>query len=962
MTSQALNLELKGLYTSPNNLSGIPPGALVTALNVVINSKNLIESRHGQTQYGHPLSIGSAQVNKLFNYSANLIANYWNKMAYDSDGEGDWVDYSGTYTSPQADYKIRSLEAQKNFYFTSSEGIKKIDALTSTPRAAGVDRALGGVGTLTGSSGFLVDNSAVAYRIVWGYIDQNKNLLLGPPSQRIIVANSSGGTRDVSLTFQIPQSITTEYFYQIYRSFGTVSATDEPTDELQLVLQAQPTAAQITAKSVTVVDSTPYSLMRATLYTSPSQEGIQNANYAPPFALDMDVFKNSAFYVNTRQKQSLQIALISVDNPSLGYVVEATCGTTNTSTTLTSIADTSLLHLGMRAVGTGIPANAIVVEILSATSVRISQAATATATVSVEFQDRVTVAGVNYWAGSSQNVSTNQFLLYRASTPGINIDQTAQNLVSLINTSASNTTIYAYYLSALDELPGQILFEERSIGGSAFIATSTAGGSFVPPLPNQITILSNTLANPTVVSTQIAHELTTGDSVTIYNSNSTPSIDGARTVTVISPTTFSVPVNVTIAGTAGYFVKTNLIITSDNDAHQNRAYVSKSSQIESVPLYRYFDIGSANFGITRVIALRDGIFFFKNDGIYRISGEDITSFVVTLLDNTVILKAPESAVAFNNQVLCFTTQGVCAVTDGGVRILSVAIENQLLQLASNQYTYFNTASFGVSYESERFYAFFTVTETGDQFATQAFIYNSITDAWTQWEMNRTCGIVNPTVNKLFMAETDSGQILIERKDYTNDDYADQEYDVVIASVDSSTQVTLVSATNVTQGMTIVQGVRSAYIENIDGNVLTITLVNGLMPGAATVYTPIRNKIQWAPIDIGNPGILKQYSEVSFFFKNAAFREIDAGFSTNISPTVEVVPIENIGTTGWGRGAWGKFRWGGIAGGQRLLRTYVPIEKQRASWLYLYLETDEAFTGFSLQGVSIIFNPMTSRIK
>lgn len=962
MASQAINLELRGLYTSPNNLSGIPAGALSVATNLVLPSKNLADSRRGQTQYGTPLTIASRQINKLFNYTSNLIVNYADKMAYDS-GSGVWIDYTGTYESPQSDYKIRSLEAQKNFYFTSSEGIKKIDALANNPRQAGVEAALGGTGTTTGGSGFLLDDSAVAYRLVWGYIDANSNLLLGPPSQRVIVRNSTGGTKNVSLTFQIPQSIDTSYFYQIYRSFGTVAAVDEPTDELQLVLQAQPTSGEIAAKQFTVVDATPYSLMRTTLYTSPSQEGIQNANNPPPFALDMDVFKTSAFYANTTQKQNLQLALISVDNPSLGYVVEATCGTTNTSTTLTSIADTSLLHIGMRAVGVGIPLNAIVVEILSATTVRISAAATATATVSVEFQDRVTIGGVNYWGGSSQNVATNQFLVYVASTPGINIDQTAQNLVSLINTSASNTTIYAYYVSIPSELPGQILFQERTIGGASFIATSTAGASFVPPLPNQISILSNTIANPTVVTTQSAHGLTTGNSITIYGSNSTPLINGAQTVTVISPTTFSVPVNVTVAGTAGYFVVTNLIISSNNDAKQNRVYVSKPSQVESVPLYRYFDIGSANFPITRVVALRDGIFFFKNDGIYRISGEDITSFIVTLLDNTVVLKAPETAVPFSNQVLCFTTQGVCAVTDGGVRILSVPIENQLLELASDQYTYFNTASFGVAYESERFYALFTVTDIEDQFATQAYIYNSLTDAWTRWEMNRTCGIVNPTVNKLFMGQTDTGQVLIERKSYTNNDYADEQYAVVIASVESTTQVTLVSATNVVAGMTIVQNSRGSYINEVNGNVLTIDPVNGYIAGAAIVYTPILNKLQWVPIDIDNPGILKQFSEISLFFKNAAFRSIDAGFSTNISTSFEVIPILNTGTaTGWGRGPWGRFPWGSQLGGQKVLRTYVPLEKQRGSWMFLFVETNEAFTGFSLQGLSLIFNAMSSRIK
>ena len=889
MAQQKLDLQLRGLYTAPNNLSGVPQGSLEIADNVVINSKNLIESRRGQTQYGTPFNIGSDQVNKLFNYSSSLIANYDSKMAYDS-GNGMWIDYLGTYTTPDPGYKIRSLEAQRNFYFTSSEGIYKIDSLANTPRKAGVVRALGGTATLTGSVGFLVDDSAVAYRIVWGYIDANNNTIIGAPSQRLVVPNSSGTDKDVVLTYLIPDSITTEYFYQIYRSTGTATAADEPSDELQLVIQGNPTAGEILAKSFTVTDSTPYSLMRTTLYTSPSQQGIANSNDPPPFAIDMDIYKNSAFYANVRQKQTLSIALISVESPSLGYITDASVDTTSGDDTLTSITSTADIRVGMRVIGTGIPVDTYVVAILSGTSVQISEDATATGTVSIEFQDRFSIGGVDFWAGSANNVATNTFFVDGTSSPGQNINATAENLIQIINTSASNSNVYGYYVSGVEDLPGQILFEERSIGGSPFAATSTAGSSFSPILP--------------------------------------------------------------ISGST---------ITSNNEVRQNRVMVSKPSEVEAVPIYRYFDIGSANFPIQRVVALRDGIFFFKQDGIYRLSGETFENFVVALLDNTVVLKVPESAVPFNNQVFCFTTQGVCAVTDSGVKIMSVPIENTLLELSSEQFVNFTSASFGVAYESARLYMFFTVTEEDDEFATQAFVYNSLTDSWTRWVMNRTCGVVNSTVNKLFMAQADTGQILIERKNFTNSDYADEQYPVTIASVESETSITLVDATVVQVGMTIVQDDRDAYIEDVQGNVLTITPIN-LDPGAATVYTPIDNKIQWAPLDVENPGILKQFSEISLFFKNAAFRELETGFATNVSPGTQVVPIQNIGLGGWGSFAWGDQPWGGLLGGQSVLRTYVPREKQRGSWMTLYLRTNEAFTGFSLQGVSIVFNPMTSRIK
>lgn len=72
-----------------------------------------------------------------------------------------------------------------------------------------------------------------------------------------------------------------------------------------------------------------------------------------------------------------------------------------------------------------------------------------------------------------------------------------------------------------------------------------------------LTISANTLANPTVVQTSTAHGLTSGDSVNITGSNSTPSINGDWVATVVDGTHFTVPVNVTVAGTAGTVVKTS---------------------------------------------------------------------------------------------------------------------------------------------------------------------------------------------------------------------------------------------------------------------------------------------------------------------------------------------------------------------------------------------------------------------
>lgn len=59
------------------------------------------------------------------------------------------------------------------------------------------------------------------------------------------------------------------------------------------------------------------------------------------------------------------------------------------------------------------------------------------------------------------------------------------------------------------------------------------------------------VASPTVITTSRPHGRTTGDEVFLYGSNSTPLVDGAYVVTVLSTTTFSILVNVTVAGTTG---------------------------------------------------------------------------------------------------------------------------------------------------------------------------------------------------------------------------------------------------------------------------------------------------------------------------------------------------------------------------------------------------------------------------
>lgn len=73
-----------------------------------------------------------------------------------------------------------------------------------------------------------------------------------------------------------------------------------------------------------------------------------------------------------------------------------------------------------------------------------------------------------------------------------------------------------------------------------------------------------------VLSTAAAHGLTTGQQIVISGSSTTPSINGTQTVTVTSPTDFTIGVNITAVVTTGAFVA-KALFAIDTEAWTNRA-------------------------------------------------------------------------------------------------------------------------------------------------------------------------------------------------------------------------------------------------------------------------------------------------------------------------------------------------------------------------------------------------------
>jgi hypothetical protein len=302
---QKLKLSIRSLYSDPNTLSEQPEGALAIADNVVIDRPSIAESRRGFKQFNSVLT----DPKKLFNFQDTILVQDSTTLKID-DGVGGWDSVTGTFDGPSPN-RPQSIQALQSFYATTSLGIQKLESLTADLEPAGAPPGLDLQLSLVAGT-FFTNNTNVAYRIVWGKVDANDVLVLGAPSENVNIANTSGVAKAVQLDFTIPAGLTTDWFYQIYRSLLSTGATIPGGDELQLASQVQLTAGDITAGTITVTDDQPQALLRDALYTNATQEGIGQANYRPPYAQDIAMFNNFPFYLNTKQPHRTDLTMITV--------------------------------------------------------------------------------------------------------------------------------------------------------------------------------------------------------------------------------------------------------------------------------------------------------------------------------------------------------------------------------------------------------------------------------------------------------------------------------------------------------------------------------------------------------------------------------------------------------------------------------------------------------------------------
>jgi hypothetical protein len=557
-------------------------------------------------------------------------------------------------------------------------------------------------------------------------------------------------------------------FLQVYRSAAYTNISDKldaitPPDELFLSYEIYPSQDQYTQGYIEYVDKTPDNRLGAYLYTNQySGQTIAQQNNRPPYASDINTFSGYTFYSNTISSDYLEWNLLSVyhilaaidtlPNLIIGNQSYKLVKSTNTSMTIQSslttfpntiyngyidikgISNTYRLQLlgptdsliinkgyyDIPVLITSLAVNDVLTAIKSAldslfNDFNNSQIATSVGTtelttysnksgkitnpilLSTSLQSKMSVVSVD---GISNNPLTRTIAVSIDDSPANAIDETAKNIVKMVNGDLSNIVNITLVSQYLDQ-PGLMYLESREVG-----VDFTVG--FVTPTSNDL-----------------------------VNDSFLPSL--ATT------------------------------LTSNNQINPNYLYYSKLNAPDAVPAVNYIPIGNKDNPIIRIFPLRNSLFIFKKEGVYRLSGTSSSNFNISLFDSSSDLVGIDSLTVVNNMLFGWTTQGIAIFNESGSKIISKTIDDLILPLYPRYISDFKKNTVGIGYESDNSYMVFTKNIDGNIIG---FRYSTITDSWTNFIIPATCAILY-SVNDLMVLGIND-RVLIERKAYNRYDYADEE--------------------------------------------------------------------------------------------------------------------------------------------------------------------------------------------
>jgi hypothetical protein len=404
---------------------------------------------------------------------------------------------------------------------------------------------------------------------------------------------------------------------------------------------------------------------------------------------------------------------------------------------------------------------------------------------------------------------------------------------------------------------------------------------------------------------------------------------------------------------------TNSVNQSSADEYQNGLAYSEQYEPEHWTDSNFEEVGARDKAILRIIPLRDAIIVMKEDGVFSLRGSDKFDFSITELDNTAILLAPECVAVANNTVYAYLTTGFAAITDSGATLKSIPIKDQLLEIQGPATSQIVSYAHATAYGSEGKVFFFLPQNSSSTYADIAFVFDIYNESFVRWLTPAVSAYVYS--DRLYLGSATAERILTERKELDYTDFCDYGGSLTIAT-DSGTTLVLSDAAGIGVGDILQQGDLYAYVATVtpETNTVTVDLDVDWVGSSVTWLKAVSVAVEWNPEFAGNPAGYKQWMECILLLKQGFVGDATAYFYSDIYTGRSEIEISQSA----GSGNFGDFNFGNVTFGgdpnKLPPRLGIPRNASKSNMLFVGVEQSVAWSDFQLNGVSLVYRPISTR--
>lgn len=850
---------------------------------------------------------------------------------------------SGTYSELNGTFSVNAVLKRTSSTYDTIQ-INYIRATNFTPEVTTTDVVNSRVVVNSSSNTLTLSTNPTSTQLLnlQSYYSQIvttlQNELTGIVKPSDFDANVAKTSSTVSLTFSIPQSITTNHFYQIYRTYLSTSSgvnilSDfDPGDEQKLAYEGNPTYLDITNGFITLTDVTLESFLGANLYTnSVSGEGILQANDTPPFSNDIAVYKNYTFYANTVTKNRKTFSLLSVS----GFI----SGTTNFTITDGTTTNTYTFYNGTEDA----------------------------ATLKVKY----TASGL---------------------TPSQQVDECARSLVKIINKNASET-VYAYYLSGEDDVPGEIFLESRTFGQASFSISSNLGAKFSPNITNSSTSDNEVKVNRLYYSKYqqpdsvpmlnyldigpkdkpIKRILALRDSLFILKEEGVYRLSGETAPFIIAlfdnSTNINAPDTACVLNNQIYAMTRQGVVTI---SEAGIAIISRAIEDLLLPLPKLTNFDTYSFGIAYESA--------RSYYLFTPQLESDTSSSQCFRYNT-----------FTNTWTILNLEKTCGIVNSDDKIYLGASDVFYLEqerkdfsrtdYADREYTAQIVENQVNGKNIKIIISDLRLIDSGDVFLQKQYVtisqFNRLlkkldldstvnfTNYYSTLQLVQGNNLKTQLLSLCYKLDIDTG---VNDNNYystinaylsANPDtsyHHQQAFNLITNKLNNDTGVSFINydilSSFVTQEVTITD-------INLTSSIITIENSYPFLYGEVVILNHIKTEIEWAPNILGDATQSKQVRESTMLFEDTSFSEAVVAFSTDISGSLEEALFTGKGSGSFGNQTFGTGIFGG-SGQSAPIRTFVPRNKQRCRYIVCNFKHARAREKYSVYGITFVFETVSPR--